>query len=72
MVDGEAAGSAAAPAATTSTSGAAAPAPGEDESGPPYTIMEHLPLAVYVNGVLTALNELRHCAMLSVSKPLAG
>eukprot|EP00198_Chlamydomonas_reinhardtii_P001213 XP_001690548.1 component of oligomeric golgi complex 8 [Chlamydomonas reinhardtii] len=72
VVDGEAAGSAAAPAATTSTSGAAAPAPGEDESGPPYTIMEHLPLAVYVNGVLTALNELRHCAMLSVSKPLAG
>ncbi|KAG2448828.1 hypothetical protein HYH02_006179 [Chlamydomonas schloesseri] len=73
--EGEAAGSsggAAAPAgASNSTSGAVGGA-GEDESGPPYTIMEHLPLAVYVNGVLTALNELRHCAMLSVSKPLAG
>ncbi|GIL45758.1 hypothetical protein Vafri_2911 [Volvox africanus] len=44
----------------------------EDESGPPYIIMEHLPLAVYLNGVLTALNELRHCALLSISKPLAG
>ncbi|KXZ47031.1 hypothetical protein GPECTOR_38g268 [Gonium pectorale] len=43
-----------------------------DDGGPPYAIMEHLPLAVYVNGVLSALNELRHCALLSVSKPLAG
>ncbi|EFJ52509.1 component of oligomeric golgi complex 8 [Volvox carteri f. nagariensis] len=55
-------------AAATASAGTAA----EDESGPPYVIMEHLPLAVYVNGVLTALNELRHCALLSISKPLAG
>ncbi|PNH08164.1 Conserved oligomeric Golgi complex subunit 8 [Tetrabaena socialis] len=52
-----------------SASDAAAP---EDDTGPSYIIMEHMPLAVYVNGVLTALNELRHCAMLSISKPLAG
>ncbi|KAG2432900.1 hypothetical protein HXX76_008631 [Chlamydomonas incerta] len=58
--------------AATAAPGAAPPASGDDESAPPYVIMEHLPLAVYVNGVLTALNELRHCAMLSVSKPLAG
>lgn len=64
-VPGEEAGEAAAAAA-------AAAAADDDSSGPPYIIMEHLPLAVLVNGVLAALNELRHCAMLSISKPLAG
>lgn len=55
--------------------GAGASAPplaADEESGPPYVIMEHLPLAVYTNGALAALNELRHCAMLSMSRPLAG
>ncbi|KAG2501179.1 hypothetical protein HYH03_000994 [Edaphochlamys debaryana] len=66
--EGGAPGAGDALAATSSSGGAVADDP---ESGPPYVIMEHLPLAVYVNGVLTALNELRHCAMLSISKPLA-
>ena len=34
--------------------------------------MEHLPLAVLVNAVLSALNELRHCVLLSLSRPAAG
>jgi hypothetical protein len=58
--------------AAAAASGGDALSPTEDESGPPYVIMEHLPLAIYTNGALTALNELRHCAMLSMSKPLAG
>ncbi|GFR42393.1 hypothetical protein Agub_g3265 [Astrephomene gubernaculifera] len=64
---GEANGAAAAPIPAAPT-----PPAEEEDSGPPYVIMEHLPLAVYVNGVLAALNEIRHCALLSVSKPLAG
>lgn len=43
-----------------------------DDISPPYVLMEHLPLAVFVNGVLSALNELRHCAMLALQNPLAG
>ena len=39
---------------------------------PPYQIMEHVPLAVFTNGALTALNELRHCALLGLGKPAAG
>lgn len=62
----------AAAAARTSGSGAftsssAAP----EDLAPPYIIMEHLPLAALTNGVLTALNELRQCAMLGLCKPAA-
>jgi hypothetical protein len=57
--------------AATASSGPAADATTEEDAGPPYAIMEHVPLAVLVNGVLAALNELRHCAILSISKPLA-
>eukprot|EP00887_Chlorella_sp_A99_P006351 scaffold3.g6351.t1 len=41
-------------------------------AGPPYALMEHLPLAVYTNGLLAAFNELRHCAPLSIREPVAG
>lgn len=40
--------------------------------GPPYELMDHPPLAVLTNGLLSALNELRHCAPLSLSHRLAG
>lgn len=43
-----------------------------EDLSPPYIIMEHFPLAVFTNAVLTGLNELRHCALLGLSKPLAG
>ena len=33
--------------------------------------MEHVPLAIFVNGLLSAFNELRHCAPLSLASALA-
>lgn len=51
--------------------GAAAGAGGEDLA-PPYALMEYVPLAVLVNGLLGALNELRHCALASLAAPMAG
>lgn len=45
---------------------------GGDPSAPPYTLMEHPPLAVFVNGLLAAFNELRHCAPLSMAPALAS
>jgi hypothetical protein len=39
---------------------------------PPPSLVEHPPLAVYANGILAALNELRHCAPLSVRDPAAA
>ena len=37
-----------------------------DSLRPPIILVEHPPLAVYTNGILAALNELRHCAPLSI------
>ncbi|GAQ92571.1 conserved oligomeric Golgi complex component-related [Klebsormidium nitens] len=49
---------------------------GGDENGedvaPPYSLMEHPPLAAFVNGVLAALNELRHCAPTALRSSLAS
>lgn len=41
----------------------------EQQLTPPYELMEHVPLAVFTNGVLSALNELRHCALLPLQQP---
>jgi conserved oligomeric Golgi complex subunit 8 len=38
---------------------------------PPMTVLDSPPLAVFLNGVLAALNELRPCAILSLSNQLA-
>ena len=61
----------------SSSSDAATGAPlqgrqGGDPSTPPYSLMDHTPLAVFVNGLLTAFNELRHCAPLSLAEALAS
>lgn len=40
-----------------------------DDLAPPYALMEHVPLAVFTNGVLSAMNELRHCALLPLQRP---
>ncbi len=45
---------------------------GEDELAPPACLMEHPPVAALVNGVLAALNELRHCALPALRGPLAA
>ncbi|KAL6192627.1 hypothetical protein ACLB2K_033713 [Fragaria x ananassa] len=43
----------------------------DDAIEPPYCLMEHPPLAVFVNGVAAAMNELRPCAPLSLKHVLA-
>ncbi|KAL7150855.1 hypothetical protein ABFS83_05G141900 [Erythranthe nasuta] len=42
-----------------------------DDVSPPSNLMEHPPLAVFINGVSAAMNELRPCAPLSLKHVLA-
>ncbi|CAM8952825.1 unnamed protein product [Rhodiola kirilowii] len=42
-----------------------------DDVAPPPSLMEHPPLAVFINGVSAAMNELRPCAPLSLKHILA-
>lgn len=41
------------------------------EAAPPYALMDHAPLATLTNGLLGAMNELRHCAPLALAAPCA-
>ncbi|KAL2489621.1 conserved oligomeric Golgi complex component-related protein [Forsythia ovata] len=43
----------------------------QDDVTPPPNLMEHPPLAVFINGVSAAMNELRPCAPLSLKHVLA-
>ncbi|KAF5748335.1 hypothetical protein HS088_TW04G00287 [Tripterygium wilfordii] len=43
----------------------------QEDVTPPSYLMEHPPLAVFVNGVSTAMNELRPCAPISLKHVLA-
>ncbi|CAA3013007.1 conserved oligomeric Golgi complex subunit 8 [Olea europaea subsp. europaea] len=43
----------------------------QDDVTPPPSLMEHPPLAVFINGVSAAVNELRPCAPLSLKNVLA-
>jgi len=44
----------------------------DDGASPPYSLMDHPPVAVFTNGVLAALNELRHCAPAALQQTLAA
>lgn len=46
-------------------------APADDLASPPYSLMDHPPLALLTNGLLSAFNELRHCALLSLRDQVA-
>ncbi|KAL2471977.1 conserved oligomeric Golgi complex component-related [Abeliophyllum distichum] len=43
----------------------------QDDVTPPPNLMEHPPLAVFINGVSAAMNELRPCAPLNLKNVLA-
>jgi len=58
------------PAASPAAAPAAAEAARAD-TAPPYALMDHAPLATLANGLLGALNELRHCAPLALAAPCA-
>ncbi|KAK7263010.1 hypothetical protein RJT34_30594 [Clitoria ternatea] len=44
---------------------------GQEDVTPPSYLMEHPPLAVFINGVSAAMNELRPCAPISLKHVLA-
>ncbi|KAI7749369.1 hypothetical protein M8C21_000719 [Ambrosia artemisiifolia] len=44
---------------------------GQEDVTPPPNLMEHPPLAVFINGVSAAMNELRPCAPISLKHILA-
>lgn len=74
----DAAGVAAAAGSDGSGDAASAGQPGAAAAGGatpgvlPQALVDHVPLAVFVNGLLAAFNELRHCAPLSLRQPAAA
>ena len=44
----------------------------DGDGGPPASLLAHPPVAVLLNGLLAALNELRHVPMPALRQPLAG
>eukprot|EP00898_Chlorokybus_atmophyticus_P004248 jgi/Chlat1/4824/Chrsp31S04802 len=50
------------PLPSMAPSGRAASHSNDDHVTPPYSLMEYPPVATFINGVLAAYNELRHCA----------
>ncbi|KAG9152984.1 hypothetical protein Leryth_025061 [Lithospermum erythrorhizon] len=42
-----------------------------EDINPPSSLMEHPPLAVFINGVSAAMNELRPCAPFSLKHVIA-
>lgn len=72
--DAAAAAAATAAAEGDVAAGGATPATPRGGGGgaPPPALVDHVPLAVYANGLLAAFNELRHCAPLSVQQPTAA
>jgi len=64
------------PAKRAADAAAAAAAAGDDAGAgadaalaPPPALMDHGPVAVFANGALAALNELRHCALPALARP---
>ena len=56
--------------ASTATSGSGSSAKDESSAGPPYSLMQHTPLAILTNSISNAFNELRHCAPRAMANKL--
>lgn len=41
-----------------------------DELNPPIELLQHPPLAAFINSILSAFNNLRHCAPISLASPV--
>jgi hypothetical protein len=55
---------------TTSSSGSGLAKESESSAGPPYSLMQHTPLAILTNSVSNTFNELRHCAPRAMASQL--
>lgn len=57
---------------SSTTSSTAAAAASGSTTTPPTALMQYPPMAVYTNGLLVSLNELRHCALVSLKDKSAA